>query len=136
MKNKSAKDLDLEKYKSKVGFGIKIWLEFQADESSNILGSGWAKLLESIKSEKSDHLKSLTQAAKECGYSYKYAWNILKRIEKRTGISPVKTARGGPGGGGWIKLNEWGDFLLTTFNALRSELESIEINLKKSLKIQ
>jgi molybdate transport system regulatory protein len=136
MRNHSVENLDLEKYKSKVGFGIKIWLEYQDNNSANILGSGWAKLLESIKSEKKDDLKSLTQAAKECGYSYKYAWNILKRIEKRTGISPVETARGGPGGGGWIKLNEWGDFLLTTFNTLRSELEAIEINLKKSLKIR
>jgi molybdate transport system regulatory protein len=136
MRNHSVENLDLEKYKSKVGFGIKIWLEYQDNDSANILGSGWAKLLESIKSEKNDDLKSLTQAAKECGYSYKYAWNILKRIEKRTGISPVETARGGPGGGGWIKLNEWGDFLLTTFNTLRSELEAIEINLKKSLKIR
>jgi len=136
MKRKSVEDLDLEKFKSKVGFGIKIWLEFQNDESANILGSGWAKLLECIRPGKSNDLKSLTQAAKECGYSYKYAWNILRRIEKRTGISPVETARGGPGGGGWIKLNEWGDFLLTTFNTLRSELEAIEINLKKSLKIK
>ena len=136
MKRRSDEDLDLEKFKSKVGFGIKIWLEFRDGKSENILGSGWAKLLENIKSGKPNDIKSLTQVAKECGYSYKYAWNILKRIEKRTGISPVKTARGGPGGGGWIKLNEWGDFLLTTFNALRSELEAIEINLQKSLKIK
>ena len=136
MKRRSDEDLDLEKFKSKVGFGIKIWLEFRDGKSENILGSGWANLLENIKSGKPNDIKSLTQVAKECGYSYKYAWNILKRIEKRTGISPVETARGGPGGGGWIKLNEWGDFLLTTFNALRSELEAIEINLQKSLKIK
>ncbi len=136
MKRKSIEDVDIEKFKSKVGFGIKIWLEFQDDEPANILGSGWAKLLENIKSKTSKDLKSLTQAAKECGYSYKYAWNILRRIEKRTGIPPVETARGGPGGGGWIKLNEWGDFLLKTFNNLRSELKTIESNLKKSLTIQ
>lgn len=136
MKRKSVENVDLEKFKSKVGFGIKIWLEFQNGGSANILGSGWARLLENIKSENSNDVKSLTQVAKECGYSYKYAWNILRRIEKRTGISPVETARGGPGGGGWIKLNEWGEFLLTTFNSLRSELESIETNLKKSLKIK
>jgi molybdate transport repressor ModE-like protein len=136
MRRKSIEDVDLEKFKSKVGFGIKIWLEFEDDETANILGSGWAKLLESIKSKTPKGLKSLTQAAKECGYSYKYAWNILRRIEKRTGISPVETARGGPGGGGWIKLNEWGDFLLKTFNNLRSELEAIETNLKKTLTIQ
>lgn len=136
MTRESVEDVDLEKLKSKVGFGIKIWLEFHDDETANILGSGWAKLLQSIQSNNSNNLKSLTQAAKDCGYSYKYAWNILKRIEKRTGISPVETARGGPGGGGWIKLNEWGNFLLSTFNSLRSELEAIETNLKKSLQIK
>jgi molybdate transport system regulatory protein len=135
MKRNSVTDMDLDKFKSRVGFGIKIWLEFKNGESTNILGSGWAKLLESIKLGTSKGQKSLTQAAKECGYSYKYAWNILKRIEKRTSIPAVETARGGPGGGGWVKLTEWGDFLLTTFNNLLSELESIEMKLKKTLNV-
>jgi molybdate transport system regulatory protein len=136
MKRNSVTDMDLDKFKSRVGFGIKIWLEFQNGESTNILGSGWAKLLENIKLGMSKGLKPLTQAAKECGYSYKYAWNILKRIEKRTGIPVVETARGGPGGGGWVKLTEWGDFLLTTFNNLRSELDVIETRLKKTLNVK
>jgi molybdate transport repressor ModE-like protein len=136
MNGKSTQEIDIEKLKSKVGFGTKIWLEFHNKESANILGSGWAKLLEFIKSEDKTVSKSLTQAAKECGYSYKYAWNILKRIEKRTGVSPVITGRGGPGGGGWVKLNEWGDFLLTTFNNLRSELEAVQKKLKKTLTIE
>jgi molybdate transport system regulatory protein len=136
MKRNSDTDLDLDKIKSRVGFGIKVWLEFENGGSTNILGSGWARLLESIKLGTSKGLKSLTQAAKECGYSYKYAWNILKRIEKRTGISAVETARGGPGGGGWVKLTEWGDFLLTTFNNLRSELDIIEAKLKKTLTVK
>ena len=57
--------LDIEPLKSKVGFGIKFWLKFG---NKSILGSGWAKLLESIEKNKDG---SLTQAAKECNYSYK-----------------------------------------------------------------
>jgi molybdate transport system regulatory protein len=136
MEKKSTKKVDIEKLKSKIGFGIKIWLEFQDKESANILGSGWAKLLETIKSEHVKGSNSLSHAAQECGYSYKYAWSILKRIEARTGISPVETGKGGRGGGGWVKLNEWGNFLLTTFNNLHSELKILEKRLEKTLKIE
>jgi len=43
------KEPQIEELKSKLRYGIKIWLEFKEDEKTkNILGSGWAKLLESI----------------------------------------------------------------------------------------
>jgi len=129
-----AKEPQIEELKSKLGYGIKIWLEFKEDDKKkNILGSGWAKLLENI-----DRFKggSLSHAAKECGYSYKYAWNILKRIEKRTGgFSPVKTSKGGPGGGGSVILNEWGNYLLKTYQNLVNELKNIEEKLGETLKI-
>ncbi|MFX1313339.1 MAG: winged helix-turn-helix domain-containing protein, partial [Promethearchaeota archaeon] len=69
-----ANEHKIEKLKSKISYGIKFWLKF---ENKSILGAGWAKLLENIKKNEDG---SLTQAAKECNYSYKYAWNILKRI--------------------------------------------------------
>ena len=89
------------------------------------MGSGWANLLDHIEKNEGG---SLTQAAKECNYSYKYAWNILKRIEKRTGRSPVTTGKGGSGGGGWVKLNEWGKYLLLRYQKMEGELIK---NLKK-----
>ena len=115
--------------KSKINFGIKFWLEF---ENKSILGSGWANLLNNIDKHEGG---SLTQAAKECNYSYKYAWNILKRIEKRTGISPVETGKGGRGGGGWVKLNEFGKYLLKSYSDLQSEIEKVEKKLKDHLKM-
>jgi molybdate transport system regulatory protein len=115
--------------KSKINFGIKFWLEF---ENKSILGSGWANLLNNIDKHEGG---SLTQAAKECNYSYKYAWNILKRIEKRTGISPVETGKGGRGGGGWVKLNEFGKYLLKIYSDLQSEIEKVEKKLKDHLKM-
>jgi molybdate transport repressor ModE-like protein len=132
---KSIDNSEFEKLKSKISFGIKFWLEYQDEGQKNILGSGWAKLLENINESDNDKPKSLTKAAKECGYSYKYAWSILKKIKERSGKAAVETKKGGPGGGGWVKLTDWGRYLLDTYNKLLSELESIEKKLEKSLKI-
>jgi molybdate transport repressor ModE-like protein len=125
-------ELNIENLKKRVGFGIKFWLEFQDSRRENILGSGWANLLESIYKTNDKGPNSLTQAAKECGYSYKYAWNILNKIKSRTGKSPVETKRGGTGGGGWVELNEWGLFLITTYRNLSTEIEVVEKKLKKN----
>jgi molybdate transport system regulatory protein len=119
----------IENLKSKISFGIKFWIEF---EDKSILGSGWAALLYNIEKNKNG---SLTQAAQECNYSYKYAWNILKRIEKRTGMTVVETGKGGSGGGGWVKLNEWGRYLLQKYNEYSKELNKIEQNLEETVKI-
>jgi len=126
---------DIENLKKKVGFGIKFWLEFQDNQCENILGSGWANLLERIYKTNNNEPKSLTQAAKECGYSYKYAWNILNKIKERTGKSPVETKKGGIGGGGWVKLNEWGLYLMKTYKKLLVELQEVEKKLEKTFKI-
>ena len=126
---------DLKKLKSKVRFGLKFWLEFEEGENKNILGSGWAKLLNRIEELELAETSSLTKAAEDCGYSYKYAWNILKRIQKRTGVSPVETRKGGTGGGGWVKLNEWGHFLLSKYNSLLLELKEIEKKLENTLRL-
>jgi len=128
-------DPNIEKLKNKISFGIKFWLKFENKGPKNILGSGWANLLESINSSDNKEPKSLTKAAIECGYSYKYAWNILNKIKERSGKSPVETKKGGLGGGGWVKLNEWGKYLLKTYKNLLIELEEIEKKLEKSLKI-
>ncbi len=120
---------NIEELKSKVNFGIKFWLEF---EGKSILGSGWAELLKNIEKNKEG---SLTQAAKECNYSYKYAWNILKRIEKRTGKPVVITGKGGSGGGGWVKLNNWGKFLIDIYKEYLTEITKIEKKLGETMKI-
>ena len=124
-----SKEPKIEELKSKIRFGIKFWLMF---DNKSILGSGWATLLQNIERNKEG---SLTQASKECKYSYKYAWNILKRIEKRTGMPVVITGKGGPGGGGWVKLNEWGQYLLKMYNTYLKEIKTIERSLKKTFKI-
>jgi molybdate transport system regulatory protein len=120
---------NIEDLKSKISFGIKFWLEF---DNKSILGSGWAELLDKIQKNEEG---SLTLAAKECGYSYKYAWNILKRIEKRTGMPIVITGKGGRGGGGWVKLNNWGQYLLGIYKEYLKEITKIEKKLGDSTNI-
>ncbi|MFX1499603.1 MAG: winged helix-turn-helix domain-containing protein [Promethearchaeota archaeon] len=120
---------NIEELKSKIKFGIKFWLEF---EGKSILGSGWAQLLKNIEKNEDG---SLTQAAKECNYSYKYAWNILKRIERRTGEAVVLAGKGGSGGGGWVKLNDWGKYILNTYKQYLREITKIEKTLGETIKI-
>jgi molybdate transport system regulatory protein len=120
---------NIEVLKPKINFGIKFWLQF---ENKSILGSGWAKLLDKI--DRSDR-GSLTLAAKECGYSYKYAWNILKKIEKRTGMPVVITGKGGKGGGGWVRLNGWGQYLLKIFKEYLNEITEMEKKLGETIRI-
>ena len=123
-----ANEPKIEELKRKIRLGINFLLQF---ESKSILGSGWADLLKNIEKNKEG---SLTQAAKECNYSYKYAWNILKRIERRTGMAVVETNRGGIGGGGWVKLNEWGQYLLNIYNKYSKDIGKIEQNLEGTMK--
>ena len=124
---------NIEELKSRLNIGVKLWLEFENSEGEhkNILGSGWAKLLVCIDQNKDG---SLTQAANECNYSYKYAWNILKRIEERTGAPVATTGKGGRGGGGWVKLNDWGKTLLEIHKKLDNEIKLIKENLDSSLR--
>ncbi len=86
----------------------KIWLE---KNSKHILGKGGTALLEAIKKH-----KNLGKAAEDLGCSYKYAWNILKKIKEKTGKEPVITHKGGVGGGGGIELTEFGENLINIYN--------------------
>ncbi len=120
---------NIEELKPKIKLGIKFWLKF---ENKSILGSGWAELLKNIDKNKEG---SLSQAAKECNYSYKYAWNILKRIEKRTGMNPVESHKGGSKGGGWVKLTDWGLYILKIYQKYLNEITKIEKKLGEAMKI-
>jgi len=85
----------------------KVWLEF---DGKNLLGEGGARLLAAIAKT-----HSLTLAAEQLGYSYKYAWTRLKKMHDRTGISIVDARKGGIGGGGSMDLTEWGRILLQRY---------------------
>ncbi|OLS13005.1 MAG: ModE family transcriptional regulator [Promethearchaeota archaeon CR_4] len=85
----------------------KAWLEF---EGKNLLGEGGASLLQAIADT-----QSLTIAAEQLGYSYKYAWMRLKKLHERTGLPVVDSHKGGLGGGGRVTLTPWGRIILEKF---------------------
>lgn len=84
----------------------KIWLEV---DGRPVIGEGRARLLESI-----DETKSLSESARRMGLSYRYAWGVIKEIEKNLGKSIISSSRGGSGGGK-TDLTEDGRALLREF---------------------
>lgn len=94
---------------------FKIWLEYKG---STILGKGGARLLQTIKDK-----RSLSSAIKELSISYRYAWGYLKKIEERVGTQIVKSFKGGPRGGGGMKLTDIGESLLRKYKRFEEFLE-------------
>lgn len=97
---------------------FKIWL---SDSDGNyLLGSGGATLLSAIEKH-----RNLNDASDELNISYRKAWNILNKIKKNYGKSPVVTHRGGSGGGGGMELSETGNMLLQKIKGIRKKFENI-----------
>lgn len=84
----------------------KIWLEV---DGRPIIGEGRAQLLELI-----DETKSLSESARRMGFSYRYAWGMIKEIERNLGKSIISSSRGGSAGGR-TELTEEGRALLSEF---------------------
>ncbi|MEM2897306.1 MAG: TOBE domain-containing protein [Candidatus Bathyarchaeia archaeon] len=97
---------ELERITKKIAPSFKAWLEFK---EIPIIGKGGAKILESI-----DETRSIAKAAQNLKMSYKYVWNYVKEIERKTGIKIVRTYKGGKLGGG-AELTETGKSLLKKY---------------------
>lgn len=89
----------------------KVWL----DKNGKAFGDGPYDMLEKI-----DRLGSLRQAADEMGMSYSQAWGLLKRLEKRLGITLIERRTGGISGGGSTVTPE-GKNLMEKYAAFRQE---------------
>ncbi len=105
----------------------KVWFEH---DGRYVFGRGAYLLLVAIRDT-----KSLTHAARRVGMSYRYAWGIIRRVEKELGVSIVETHRGGAVGGGETRITPAGLHLLQAFAAMeeafrqtasRIELISVE----------
>ncbi|MHA1131513.1 MAG: winged helix-turn-helix domain-containing protein [Candidatus Helarchaeota archaeon] len=103
--------------KSDIHIKYKVWLQKETGE--DVLGKGGADLLDAI-----NQFHHLGKATKKMKCSYKYAWNILKKIEKRYGTSPVSTHRGGKGGGGGIELSDFGKKILRVYRKFETYIEN------------
>jgi len=95
---------------------IKLWI--QSGEEP-IAGEGRIELLLMIERE-----RSLNRAAKKLGMSYRHAWGIIRKLERKLGFKVVRSARGGERGGG-TSLTEEGRALAREYERMSEALNEI-----------
>ncbi|UCD72596.1 MAG: TOBE domain-containing protein [Candidatus Bathyarchaeota archaeon] len=86
---------------------VKLWLE---TEKGYVFGEGAFELLGKI-----EKYGTISKAATSMNMSYRQAWGILKKVEKRLGEPLVETKRGGAYGGGRSTLTPLGRRILQQY---------------------
>ncbi len=100
----------------------KVWLE---KDGEVVAGNGKVGLLKMV-----DEMGSIQKAAEEYGMSYRHAWGMIQKMEKRAGLKLVETQVGGKEGGG-AQLTPQGKQFLAQYDALRKSLDrSVATNFK------
>ncbi len=92
----------------------KMWLE---KDGEVIAGNGKVGLLKMIEEQ-----GSIQKAAEKYGMSYRHAWGIVQKMERRSGIKLVETQIGGKEGGG-AQVTLQGKRLLKQYDAFRRGLD-------------
>jgi len=95
----------------------KVWLEV---DGKPFLGKGGAQILEAIKSE-----KSVTNAAKKLGMSYRYVWDYMDRMNTVLSEPMIKTHKGGRLGGGGANLTNLGEHLLQEYKRIEKHMNEV-----------
>jgi len=99
----------------RLSVGVKLWLQAGGGHA---FGQGLADLLEGIA-----RAGSLTEAARACGMSYRYAWKLIRSAEGHLG-RPLVHARPGGSGGGGSALSVDGERLAAVFATLKADVTS------------
>ena len=102
----------LEKHQ-RIKPAFKLW--FEAD-GKYVFGEGVCNLLEKV-----DEEGSLSDAVRVINMSYRYAWGLIKEVEKNLGEAIVRTERGGEHGGK-TELTETGRWLTANYRRLRKTM--------------
>lgn len=95
----------------------KLWLE---TEEGYIFGKGISQLLRQIQ-----EVGTISGAAKSLGMSYRHAWGLIKKTEKRIGQPLLDTQKGGKFGGGGAQLTPVGRELVKEFLKFRDMFEEL-----------
>lgn len=91
----------------------KIWFE---TEQGHVFGPGLFRLLAGVR-----RYGTLHGSAQAAGMSYRYAWNQIRKAERRLGQQLIVAERGGRGGGG-SRLTPAGSRLLRLFESVNREV--------------
>jgi molybdate transport repressor ModE-like protein len=98
---------------------FKIWLE---TDEGYVFGPGVYSLLKKI-----GETGTLKEAAESLGMSYRFAWGLVKKAEKKIGHPLLHAHKGGRAGGGGAEITEVGEEFLEEF----SKIELILAELSK-----
>ncbi|MFW9810852.1 MAG: winged helix-turn-helix domain-containing protein [Candidatus Thorarchaeota archaeon] len=99
----------------------KLWLE---RDGKYIFGPGAYAILKSV-----HEAGTITNGAKKLGMSYRYAWGVIKKIEKELDVVLVETYKGGTEGGGGARVTEHGLELMNLYSSVNDAFNDV---LKKS----
>lgn len=104
----------------------KVWLE---KDGEVVAGNGKVGLLKWV-----NELGSIQRAAEKYGMSYRHAWGMIQKMEKRAGLKLVETKIGGKEGGG-AQLTPQARKFLDDYESFRKGLDrSVEKNFKGAFK--
>ncbi len=98
----------------------KLWLETR---EGYVFGKGSFDLLQKI-----EEVGTLSGAAEALDMSFRHAWGVIKKIEKRIGKSVLETRKGGKSGGGGARLTATGRELMKKFLRAKSVLEQARMD--------
>ena len=112
------------RFASKLKVGVKIWLEV---DQQQVFGGGLFQLIQRI-----NEAGSLKEAAASLGMSYRYAWEKIRKAEKRLGHALVHRRVGGTQGGS-SQLTSEGHAFLEVFGQLQKDVEQYAMARLKAL---
>ncbi len=100
----------------------KVWLEL---EGQYVFGAGAYAILRAVQER-----GTIAEGAASLGMSYRYAWGLIREIEKRLGVKLVKTQRGGSSiiggvGGGSTVVTDVGLRLMQMYSELDKAIQQI-----------
>ncbi|MCC6031624.1 MAG: winged helix-turn-helix domain-containing protein [Pyrobaculum sp.] len=95
---------------------MRIWVDKDGQE---IIGSGIYNILKTL-----EETGSIASAARKLGYSYKFIWTYIKKLEDVLGVPLVESRRGGKERG-VTELTEVGKLLLSYYESMSKDVEQV-----------
>jgi molybdate transport system regulatory protein len=95
----------------------KLWFE---KDGEYIFGPGACAILVAVQEE-----GTLTKGAEKIGMSYRYAWGVIRKIERKLGTRLIETYKGGKVGGGGARVSEQGVKFIKAYSELNATFEGI-----------
>jgi molybdate transport system regulatory protein len=94
-----------------------MWLEI---DGKPVFGPGAYSILKAVQ-----ETGTIAEGAKKLRMSYRYAWGVIRKIEKRIGAPLLETRKGGTVGGGGATVTALGLQFMELFAKAEQEFEKV-----------